>query len=386
MNPFFTLVFMNKKGTIILVSNTHWHHAWQTSNSVAAGLAARGYEVLFVEPLPKRWPRLSEARRVVGRLSGNSQLAGFVNQTVPEGVNLVSPLALPDIGILSQYLNQKIFIPLLAKHLRGQITASPLIMIHNLPLRAAVVLQRRLAPAASVYRCVYDWSQDPYSRRQLAEEVLLRQVDMVWADCEYNLKRVTAVHNRAVVVPPEVDLSLFTAVSYTRSGLARPLCVYFGTIGLSIDTDLLRKISQRYQLRLIGPARIPLNHLAEGTEIMGPVPHTQIPHLIQNADVLLLPYNAQPHMKGVIPAKLFECLITGKPTIATNLTTIDQYRDLVYICNGHEEVFHAIEASQTEDEALAAQRLAAAQENSQERQLDRMEHYLESLIAARQVK
>lgn len=374
-----------EKGTVVFVANTHWHFSWQTANSVVAGFAARGYRVLFVEPIPKRWPRLSELKRVLGRLSGSSRMAGHAYQSVPDRVSLISPLMLPDVDAWTQGLNKLLFVRLVVRRVRQQATG-PMILIHCLPVQSAIALQHQLKSDVAIYRCVYDWSQDPHSRHELAEADLLAEVDMAWADCEHNLERVTAVQNRAVLMPPAVDLSLFTAVSYNRSGQVRPVCVYFGTVGLSLDLDLLRQISHRYTLRLIGPVRQQLDGFAAETEIIGPVPHERVASLIRDADVLLLPYNKQPHMGGVIPAKLFECLITGKPIVATNLTTIDEYRQLVYLCEGQEAVFAAIESAQTEDETLAAHRIACARENSWDQRLNQMEEQIQMLLEARPKK
>lgn len=376
---------LSRKGAIVILSNTHWHHAWQTGNSVAAGFASRGYRVLFVEPIPKRWPRLAETKRVFGRLTGNSVMAGLSKQRLPPGVELLSPLALPDVSWLTKFVNRRLFVPLIAAQIRRQTAvAECVVLVHTLPIQAAIALQKTLKPDLTIYRCVYDWEKDPYSGRQLAERELLQEVDLAWADCEHNLERLQTTRPDVTLMPPAVELSLFENVVYTQSGLPKPLCVYFGTIALSIDMALLEEISRRYHLRLVGPTKVSLDGLAAGTEIVGPVPHEQIPRLIRDADVLLLPYNTRPHMQGVIPAKLFECLATGKPVVATNLTTIDEYRELVYLCNGYEKVFKAIEASQQEDKALAAQRIAIARENSWERRITQMEQALQGIIEERQ--
>jgi hypothetical protein len=376
---------MSHKGTIIIISNTHWHFAWQTANSVAAGLASRGYKVLFIEPIPKRWPKVMDTSRVIGRAFGNARMAGDVEQTIAAGVNLISPLTLPDVGSLPHLLNHRFFVPRLAAKIKQQANR-PLVVMHALPIKAAVSLQHQLQPDVSIYRCTYDWSKDPHSGRILAERELLEQVDMAWADCNHNLVRIRRVRPEAALMPPAVELSLFTAVSYTKSNQSKPLCVYFGTLGLSLDYQLLKQISHGYKLRLIGPIRHPLTGFSEETELVGPMPHEQIPRLIRDADVLLLPYNSLPHMKGVIPAKFFECLATGKPIVATNLTTIDQYRDLVYLCHDYESVFQAIEASQHEDSRLAARRMACAQANSWEARIDQMEVQIEQLLADNQAR
>jgi glycosyltransferase involved in cell wall biosynthesis len=373
---------MSQKGVVVILSNTHWHSSWQTGNSVAAGLAARGYAVFFVEPIPKRWPRLSEIKRVIGRLTGRTHQAGSARQPIPNGVHLVSPLALPDVGPLTQALNRRLFAPRVAARLRSLAgDRRPLILIHTLPLPTAVAIQQALAPDLAIYRCVYDWPNDPYSGRKLSETALLQVVDLAWADCDYNLRRLQAVRPEASLMLPAVDLSLFTAVSYAKSGRAKPLCLYFGSVGVNRDISLLSKISHRYHLRLVGPVNCSLDTFSPDTEIVGPVSHEQVPALIRDADILLLLYGSHPSVAGVIPAKFFECLITGKPIVATNLTSVDEYRRLIYQCDSHEAVFEAIETAVNEPPHLATERIACAVENSWERRLSQMEEQINAALA-----
>lgn len=370
------------KGTVLIASNTHWHSAWQSANSVASGLAGLGYQVIYVEPIPKRWPRVNDLKRVAARLIGSSQHAGEAYQPIPPRVTLVAPITLPDVGTFAQLLNRLFFLPWLTTRLRRRIVR-PLILVHGLPVRAAISLQNRLKPETAIYRCVYDWSQDPHSGRPLAERDLLEQVDMAWADCDHNLVRVAATQPRAHLMPQAVDLTLFEGVSYTQSSYSRPLCVYFGTLGLSVDVDLLRSISHQYPLRLVGPVRQPLDGFDTETEIVGAIPHEQVPDAIRDADVLLLPYGARSHMRGVVPAKLFECLATGKPIVATNLPSLDDYGELVYLCDGHDAVLAAIEASRTESESLAERRMACARQNTWAHRIDEMERQIQRLLSER---
>ena len=99
------------KGTVVFISMVHWHFTWQLEHSFARGLAERGYDVRFVEPLPKRWPALSELGRVWGRLVGHSETAGNCYQPLAPGVELISPRLLPDTSPLLQSLNRRLFVP-----------------------------------------------------------------------------------------------------------------------------------------------------------------------------------------------------------------------------------------------------------------------------------
>jgi glycosyltransferase involved in cell wall biosynthesis len=373
---------MMEKGTAVIISPVHWHFTWQTAHHVARGLARSGYRVYFIEPIPKRWPGLGEARRVWGRLSGRSHLAGMGWQPVPAGICLISPITLPDVGPLAQFLNRKIFIPRLARQLGREGIQRPLIVIHHVPIPAAVALQKELAPDAAFYRCVHDWSNDPHSQRHFDESELLRHVDLTWADCRHNLERVHAFNPRVKLMPPAVDLALFHPLQKETIQPPNdpPLCVYFGSVGANVDVELLRQVSHRYPLRLIGPVKVSLDDFSPATDIVGPVPHDELPRHLTAADILLLPYGESPHVQGLIPAKLYESLATGKPIVASGLTTIDHLRDLIYLCDTHEAFFVALERARHESPALREARLAAARANSWSRRMEEMLADVETVL------
>ena len=115
------------RGTIILISSVHWHITWQRHQEIATGLANRGYKVEFIEPLPKRWPKASEFRRVMGRLLGQSREAGLVVQKIPPGVTVMSPPLLPDTGRIAQSINQRYFVPGIIKTLLKRCNIRPII-------------------------------------------------------------------------------------------------------------------------------------------------------------------------------------------------------------------------------------------------------------------
>ena len=372
------------RGTIVLIAMVHWHYTWQSQHNMASGLADQGYRVLFVEHIPKRWPRLSEFGRVWGRLTGNSRAAGFFTQPLVPGVDIKSPRMLPDAGPLTRRLNRRLFVPGVAAQLKSEST-SPLIVINYLPTAASLALMEALEPDVKIYHCVNDWEHDPYAPARETEADLIAAVDMVWADSPVNFARTSRMGDNVVRLPHGVDIDLFT-----HAGKApdvppdRPLCAYFGTIGISTDIDLLRAVSHRFPLRLIGPVRTSLEEFAESTEMIGPVPHQQIPELLRDVDVLLLPYLHSPHNDSVMPAKLFECLATGKPTIACGLKTLYQYADLFYIRETPDEYLSAIAESVREPVERREPRIACAEKHSYARRILKIESYIEQLLANKQ--
>src|SRR3990170_2322476 len=126
------------QGTIILISSAHWHITWQRHQEIAIGLASRGYKVEFIEPLPKRWPKASEIRRVMGRLLGHSTEAGLFAQKLPPGITVTSPPLLPDTGRIAQSINRRFFVPGIVKSISERCKIRPIITINYLPIMASL--------------------------------------------------------------------------------------------------------------------------------------------------------------------------------------------------------------------------------------------------------
>lgn len=373
---------MENKGTVIIVSVIHWHMTWQSAHNVAAGLAQKGYQVYFVEPIPKRWPRLTEVRRVWGRLRGQTTVSGMFRQEVSPGVTLISPHTLPDIGVIGTHLNRHYFIPKLVRILEEKGINRPLTLIHYVPIPAAIQLQDLLQPDVSVYMCASDWPNDPHIRRRWVEKELAEQVDMVWADSRKNIERTAQFNDWVIPMPTAVNLSIFSAAQSEKSSSKkdRPLCAYAGTIGVAIDISLLREISHHFPLRLIGPTRFPLNDFSDKTEIISPVPHPQLPDLLKDVDVLLLPYKQTPYIDGVLPAKFYEYLATGKPVVSIGLTDLHEFQDIISVCQTREEFVQAIKDAKNDTAVLQQARIRKAQEQSWERQSEKMDSLIQEAL------
>ena len=372
-----------KKGTFIIISSTHWHQTWQRHHHIAMGMLKREYEVVFIEPLPKRWPTLKEVSRIFSRLVGNSQGSGTCPQNEAEDLNLILPKVLPDLGSLTQGLNQKCFIPPIVKKIERLNLPRPWITVNYLPTHSALELQQKLNPELSIYDCVSDWSDNPYARNLIqTEETLFKEVDIVIADSNHNKTRSQKVHSHVVRIEGGVDFDRFEKVRNSASvKREKPLCAYFGDIGVHQDWALLKEVSERFLLRLIGPVRVPIEDLSSETDIKGPVSYEALPSLLEDVDVLLLPYRRTKHNGTIMPAKTFECLATGKPTVVIGLPDLKEYRDHFYYCENERDFLSAIEKAYAENDAsLREKRISVAREKSWTARLDELERLVQKTL------
>jgi len=76
------------RAVVFLIANVEWHFTWQSCQAIAQGLAERSFVVHYLNPIPKRIPGITEAGRLVARLTGRPQLAGHQANPVPLGVTV----------------------------------------------------------------------------------------------------------------------------------------------------------------------------------------------------------------------------------------------------------------------------------------------------------
>lgn len=366
--------------TYIIISSVHWHSTWQSVHNITQELATRGYEVIFVEPLPKRWPKPSEVGRVFNRLRKSNLGGGRVFQQKPTGVTFISPVLLPDAGMLPQWINLQFFTRSVANQILTRCHNNTRVVLNYLPTSVSISLLSALKPSASIYICFYDYTHDPHAGAIKTEPLMYDIVDAVIADSPENIRRSELHHD--LVLHSEGGVNLDNFLRHTYPPITKtndPLCIYFGTIGKSIDQDLLEAISQKFRLKLIGPIEVKDLKLSPKTEIIGAVPFQELPaHLIEG-DVLVLPYAKKAHTTAVTPAKLFECMITGKPIVSINLPSLSKYSEVIYNCNSHEEFLDTITNSTDESPNLRLKRIRIAKENTWEKLVDRIEDLVTSI-------
>lgn len=368
--------------TVVIISSIHWHVTWQGNQEISWGLAEHDYDVIYLEPLPKQWPALRDWQRVLGRITESPERAGFCRQPEHPDVDLMSPFALPDYGLagMGRLVNSQFFLPRLIRKLGRRGLSRPLVVINYQPTPSARAVARSLNPDLSIYVCIMDWANLPYNAGlRVSEQEMLDEVDLIFADSPYLINKMKRSHRNVIPVLPAVHVERFAEAQSNTSRKETPKCAYFGGIGLRVDVDLLRRVSYQFPLQLIGPTRTATKGFSDTTEFLGPVPHSQLPGLLRDADVLLLPYRRDlQFVQGIIPAKTFECLATGKPTVSIGLDSLSEYSDLFYLAETEEQFLDMIARAPSEDPGLSERRIACAHANSWRKRLEEIIGHIEN--------
>jgi glycosyltransferase involved in cell wall biosynthesis len=254
-----------------------------------------------------------------------------------------------------------------------------------------MALTRHLDPDLLVYACFTNWAGAGQPRRKvLREGELLRQAALVVTNSPLLYERLKHQHPCVRQWPGSVD-SHFLALASTAEVVAShrdlPLCCYYGSVRpAKIDLDLLAKVSERYALRLVGPVRGDLPPLGPNGELRGMVAHQEAPLHLRDVDVLVLPYLLGDLTSTVMPAKLFECLATGRPIVSTRLPSLEPYANLLYLSDSHAEFLQNIERALHEPAQRRDERIRIAGENTTDRWMDALSAWIMEAPCHRSVR
>lgn len=261
-------------------------------------------------------------------------------------------------------------------------------------------LMDRLGARLAVYHCIDDFAAAGYpftSARTIAdcEAAQCRGVQLVITRTP-QLAAAKRLHNpNTHVVAGGVDTALFDperpmAEPDEMRRIPRPRAGLVGTLDDRIDVDLLVHCARRLPhvaFVLAGPVRRhrirlgPLS-LLPNVYLLPPRPHADVPALIASLDVCLIPYRVNRFTESVSPLKLYEYLAMGKPVVATDLPYHRRELAHIHIARSPSDFAEAMlrGVAGPLSDRVRADRRAAAEAHSWDRQLDQIEAHLAPLL------
>ncbi len=376
---------MAARRQVVVLSSIDWDTAWQRHQIFAAAFAARGDEVFFVENTGFRNPTWRDLPRVWRRLLNQlfpSAVSGA--NAIPDGLRVFSPEVLPPTWRLFRALNAGFFLPRLADTLRRAGLREGADCVVYAPTPTMVDLARRLAPGAVLYDCASNFRGHAHAPADLAavETRLLALADEVVCDSDFLYEQKKAEHPRVTKIHQGVPAAFFSLKP--PAGTWDDAC-YYGTWSADLDErvpDALAAAGLRVTVRGFTKGNAP----ATGPAVRRhpPVDRDALAKTLEEHEVFILPCRLTPFLMGVIPAKIYECLATGRPVIAAPLPSLKAMSEHVYIAETTEEwVRIAKNLPATETTARRDARIALARAHSTEAEFARFAARLDAARARR---
>jgi glycosyltransferase involved in cell wall biosynthesis len=355
---------MNRPPVIVL-SSIRWGFLWQRHQALSTLFARAGYPTTFVESTGLSNPRPSRdsLRKVAARVfhSGKKGRPGEKNLTI------YSPLVAPPTSKVFRRINARMLVPRVVRDLRRMDGPNPIVVVYP-PARTTLDIVSGLEPRLLFYDRADDYAAFPGVPKDIAatERELLRRADIVSCTSTVLLEEVRASRPDAFLSGPAVDYERFAALRGGGHGSVRTVC-FFGDVNEErLDLAILVAVAHAgFGVRLIGRlGRVEKGFLdTPGIDYRGAVAHAELPEALAGVDAFVLPYRMNSLTRGISPAKIYECLATGKPVVAAPLPAIAELGEHVYIADtpeGFVEVLREFPATETGERVRGRLDLARA--------------------------
>jgi glycosyltransferase involved in cell wall biosynthesis len=337
--------------TLVVFSHLRWNFVYQRPQHLMSRLAARWRVIFIEEPVPRsprnELERLQPAQGVqVWRPHVTGEAPGYHDDHLPVLRRLV------------------------ADAMREHAVSDYWVWYYT-PM--AVPLGAELAPRGVVYDCMDELSAFKNAPRQLIqrENALFKMADLVFTGGRsiFNAKR--SRHPRVHCFPSSVDATHFRKASQDhplQAALPRPRLGYCGVIDERINLPLIDAIAKarpQWQIVMVGPtAKIDPRELPRRANIhwLGQQSYDDLPALISDWDVCLLPFALNEATRYISPTKTLEYMACGRPSVSTSIRdVVEPYGQVVNIADTPEGFVidcEAILERSREEQAAHAQALA----------------------------
>ena len=377
---------------LIFVSLENWDDVWRRNQFICAALLRRfpHMRLLFVECARD----VSNAVRTL-RFSGLVRPALRHIREFP-GLTIFSPIKLMPNSLSSGRCMNTFLLRRDLQRISSEIgMRGPLLWIND---HFAGHLCGQLGERAVVYDVTDDWTVMPSTAASERERIvqadreLCARADLVVV-CSQSLEDSRKPTARKLVrIPNGVDGAHYRSCiesqpthqsgGGSKSDLrisSAPVFGYLGTLhGDRIDSALLLALADMWpggRVVLCGPDFLsPLEHgrlkTRSNIEIRAAVPYADVPKVLAEFDVCILPHRCNAFTESLNPIKLWEYLASGKPIAST---PVAGFRDFSHLCNlgeGVEGFLGACRSALEEDPTIGLWRMREAENHSWEHRVD----------------
>ncbi len=316
------------RGLCLYFASIDWGHTWQRPQQLAARLAQR-LEVVYVEPLGLRRPRLRDLARLFrgGPAGGpDGAVAGLLRH--PRGPYL----PWPGVDWVERWNGRR-----LARALRRRLGDARVSLAWvGVPSRAVLAALRAWPDVPVVYDGLDDFAAfhgDSAFVRE-TEARCVRGARLALATSVLLEQRLRALNPATERLPNAADVARFAAAldgpaPPQLARLGRPIAGYCGELGPWFDSDGLAGLARKrpeVAFVLVGPVAAEVRRALRGlhnVHLMGPRPYAEVPAWVARSDVALVPFKPGALTAAVNPIKVYEYLAVGAPIVATGLPELE---------------------------------------------------------------
>jgi glycosyltransferase involved in cell wall biosynthesis len=174
------------------------------------------------------------------------------------------------------------------------------------------------------------------ARLRDCQQQVLAEADVVFTGGRSLHRGVVGSRPDAHCFPSGVESEHFAPARALRSTRERPVAGYVGVIDERLDLGLLAgaaKALPDWDIEMVGPVvKIDPGSLPEAPNLYyrGPAPYADLPRVMADFDVALMPFALDEATRSISPTKTLEYLAAGLPVVSTKVPdVVTDYGDVV---------------------------------------------------------
>ncbi len=347
-----------------------WKGLWQRPQQLMVQFS-RNHKVLYVDP-PSRRPRLIPLRRV----SKNLWLLR------PWSITLRSNSALKEI--------EDTLLGFLVRFASKLIGLERIVVWHSEYTTSTFI--GKLGETLNLYDCCDDFvSQSEFPEAEAkAEEHMLSAADAALVTSLRLLEKKRYRARRVLLVPNGADVENLRpspALSDPADliGIARPRLGFVGAFHDWVDVELIATVARAradWSFVIIGPggASGEKLHGLGNVHFLGCKEYADLPAYYAHIDVGIVPFAVSEFTECVDPIKVYEYLAMGKPVVATELSEMAKFGNLVYVAKTKQQFAARIEEALRAPADPQGRRRAWATANSWSSRAALVEEFIASML------
>ncbi len=392
---------MLKNQNIICIANTSWFGKYAKSTVQLLERLAIHNRVLFVE-YPYTWKDIYATLRgyqqaPVKRMLGfDSKLTEIVTNTGSKVYNLVLPPNLPLFFIKNEVifnlffpLNALIYKVALRKAIRMLSFINPIVITAYNPIYGNALL-RKFSEKAHIYYC-YDGVESVFFGKRIfgIEKSFMQKVDAIITTSDYLKAEKQKFNSNCFVVKNGVDFPVFQKFSKQNvHNNATKKVGFIGSLDPRFDIDTVEYAVKQlpdFVFEFTGDMRNGnmKSRLEKYNNVhfFDPVQPNDVPQLLAQYDVGIIPYIVNEVNKNIYPLKINEYLAVGVPVVMNAFALLPEFDGFVSVAINKDDFVQKLQWEVQNDTAQKIKaRVDFASNNSWEARTEAFAGIIEQVI------
>lgn len=326
---------------ILILSGIHWNDTYQRHQKIATYLS-ENYEVIFVEHIISSKISLKKILYKIFEYFIKKNKCSNINKK--KDIRVISPKLLPANKFFLSYNKRQ-----MDKILR-KIGVDYFCVINYLPLEITEYMIDKISYSNLIYDCVRnfeEWEGTPQNVVEVERRIVNKATNIL-VDSFYLQDKILEKYGRkAIQILPTItkeSYNFFLKNKYDKKNIKK--IIYFGTVDEHIDIQLLNKMTEKYDIYILG--KINTTKLDKRINYLGYIEkEIEMLKILVKFDAVIIPYLG--NVNGVIPAKLFQALATKMPVYISSFYDSERLKKYVYVYKNYKELFTEIKTFSLEE-------------------------------------